>query len=151
MRKYSWLLVGVLLMAMGCKPATMNKKMAYTDSACTLATAISLDEVPVDKFDLAKTKTIEVAEALKAVLGTGSLASLPVRDVRFALNDVLIQKNWQDYIFIVDAILQYVQAQNVDVNIIGVEGVKLIGIGLDAVIESATRCQKEFTVEKRRR
>ena len=139
------LLVGLLALAMmvGCEPLSQNKKLAYSDSACTLGTAAALDEAPKDVFPVAKTKTIEVATALLAFVETGNMADLSFNNTRFLLIQFLTKKGWGEYSGVVDTALTYVKTQNVDVDKIGGDNVALIRAGLEAVIRSAKRCTLE--------
>jgi len=131
------------LLCTGCRQPGMNKKMALADAGGVLATGVALDEAG-DKFDVAKSKTIEVAEALKAFVQSGSIGDLPLSDVRDLLENFMIKKGWGAYTYMVDAALQYVKTINVNVEKIGPDNVKLIETALDGIIRQAKRSKKEW-------
>ena len=136
----------VMVCLVGCEPLSKNKQLAYADTAGTLSVVVALDEVPDATYDVAKTKTIEVATALLAFVETGNLADLSFNNTRFLMIQFLAKKGWGDYSGFVDTALQYVKTQSVDVDKIGSQNVLLIRTGLEAIIRSAKRCKKEWTV-----
>jgi len=146
MRSYVLCLLCAVLVC-GCRPLSMNKKLAYSDSAATLATAAAIDEVPEKDFDTVREKTIEIAAALLAFVDSGNVADLSFKNTRALMQGFMTKKGYGDYMGLVDAALQYVKTKNVDVDKLGDDNVLLIRTGLEAVIKSATRCKKQWRQE----
>ena len=143
MRSFVGLLFAAMLVLGGCTQPGMNKKMALSDSAGVLSTGAALDQAG-DNFDAAKSKTIEVATALKQFCMSGSLGDLPLADVRDAIEKFMTEKGWGQYAYMVDAALQYIKVVNVNLDKIGPDNLKLIETGLDGVIRQAERSRKEW-------
>jgi len=132
-------LSGMVLLA-GCTPPGMNVKMGSADAGAGIATIATLEAIPVEKFDVTKAKIIEISTELLGFVQTGSLAQLPLDEVKVALENLLIKKGWGQYTYLVDAAIQYVKTQNVNVSAIGADNVHLIEIALQETIRNANRC-----------
>jgi hypothetical protein len=141
------LVVGVCF-ASGCKQPGMNVKMAAADAGCGIAVVGALEAIPAEKFEPTKVKIIAISTELLGFVETGNLDQLPLDIVKEKLEDFMIKKGWGDYAYLVDTVIQYVKTQSVDVDIIGVNNVKLIKIGLEEVIRNAKRCTLDGRTKK---
>lgn len=143
------LAVVVTVLISGCTPPGMNVKLASADAGCGLAVTGALEQVPDDKFDATKTKIIEIATELKGFVDTGNLGQLPLDEVKVRLEAYMVQKGWANYTYIVDAAVQWVKTQNVNVNKIGPNNVNLIKVGLEETIRNAERCTVEGKTKRK--
>jgi hypothetical protein len=141
------LIVGVLF-AGGCRQPGMNIKMAAADAGCGIAVVGALEAVPAEKFETTKVKIIEISTDLLGFVSTGNLDQLPLDVVKEKLEDFMIKKGWGSYTYLVDTVVQYVKTQSVDVNIIGIDNVKLIKIGLEEIIRNAKRSTLDGRTKK---
>jgi hypothetical protein len=149
MKTYISLAVMCMLCLTGCKSSalSMNKKMAYANSAATLGTAVAMDEIALDKFDDSKAKIIEICEALKKFADDGQIADLPVDLARQKVEEFMIKKGWSAYIPLIDMAFAWVQVQHVDVDKIGPNNVMIIKQALDGIESQAARAKKEWTTQ----
>lgn len=140
--KNVWVLVAfcVVVVFSGCTEPGMNVKMGSADAGAGVAVISTLEAVPVEKFDETKTKIIEISTELLGFVQTGQLAQLPLDEVKVALENFMIKKGWSQYTYLVDAVIQYVKTQSVNVGAIGADNVKLIEIALEETIRNANRC-----------
>ena len=113
---------------------------AAADAGAGVAAIATLEAIPVEKFDVTKAKIIEISTELLGFVKTGSLAQLPLDEVKVALENFMIKKGWGQYTYLVDTIVQYVKTQSVNVGAIGANNLKLIEIGLEETIRNAKRC-----------
>jgi len=141
------LVVGVCF-ASGCSQPGMNIKMAAADAGCGVAVTGALEAVPAEKFETTKVKIIEISTELLGFVKTGNLDQLPLDVVKEKLEAFMVKKGWGDYSYLIDTIIQYVKTQSVDVNIIGLNNVNLIKIGLEETIRNAKRCTLDGRIKK---
>ena len=132
------LCVSVLLC--GCNEPGMNVKMGSADASAGVAAVGTLEAVPVEKFEVTKAKIIEISTELLGFVKTGQLAQLPLDEVKVALENLMIQKGWGQYTYLVDVAIQWVKTQSVNVGAIGADNVKLIEISLEEINRNAERC-----------
>lgn len=139
------LLLGLFLFLClsGCKEVGLNVKMGSADAGAGVAVIATLEAVPVEKFEATKAKIIEISTSLLGFVETGSLAQLPLSQVEVKLDSFLISKGYGDYTYLVDACLQYIKTQRVNVQEIGTNNVLLIKIALTETIRNARRCTIE--------
>lgn len=139
---------GLLCLALvGCSGSgalSQNKRMAYADSGATLATAVALDQVSVDKFDDTKAELIAICDQLKKFLDDGLIADLPVDKARQAIVDFMNKKGWTAYISLVDLAFSWVEAQKLPTDKIGANNILVIKEGLTGVQTQAARAKKEW-------
>jgi hypothetical protein len=124
----------------GCNEPGMNVKMGSADAGAGVAVIGALEAVPVEHFEATKTNIIKISTDLLGFVKTGHLGKLPLDMVQHELESFIIKKGYGEYAYVVEAALQYVQAQSVDVDIIGENNVKLIQIALEETIRNAERC-----------
>lgn len=124
---------------------SMNKKMAYADSGATLSAAMAIDQIPLEKFDTAKTEIIAVCVDLAKFLDDGKLADLPLDRAKLAIEEYMIKKGWQSYISLVEVVFAWVSVQQVTLPI-GPDNILIIKQGLDGIARQAVRAKKEWTV-----
>lgn len=143
----SWkLMVCVVLMAAitGCSEPGMNKKLALSDAIGVAATGATLDQAK--DFDKARAEVIESAMALDKFVQDGNISDLPVDKAREALVQLLINKGWSQYIYLVDSLFLYVKTVHLPTDAIGPNNVLLIHTALDGIIRQATRSKSEWAV-----
>ena len=133
------LCVGIVLLC-GCNKPGMNVLQGSADAGAGVAVIGTLEAVPVEKFETTKAKIIEISTELLGFVKTGSLAQLPLDEVKVELEKFMIKKGWGDYTYLVDSIVQWVKTQSVNVGVIGPNNVKLIEIALEETIRNAKRC-----------
>ena len=137
-----------LLFASGCSKPGMNIKLAAADAGCGIAVVGALETVPAEKFEATKVKIIEISTDLLGFVKTGNLDQLPLDVVKEAMEKYMVEKGLGNYTYIVDTIIQYVKTQSVDVDIIGIDNVKLIEVGLEEIIRNAKRCELSGRTKK---
>jgi hypothetical protein len=136
-------LILVLVFVAGCKEPGMNVKMASTDAGAGVVIVGILESVSVEDFEPVKADVIKVSLDLLAFVNSGNLETLPFYIVQAKLNEFMIGKGYGDYVFIVDTALQYIKQQNVNVEVIGLNNVKLLKIALEGIIRNAERSTVE--------
>ena len=132
--------LALVVVLAGCNKPGMNVLQGSADAGAGVAVVGTLEAVPVEKFEETKVKIIEISTELLGFVKTGQLAQLPLDEVKKALENFMIKKGWGDYTYIVDAAVQYVKTQSVNVGAIGADNVKLIEIALEETIRNAKRC-----------
>ena len=143
----------VCLMAallVGCTQPGMNLKSASADACCGLAVTGALEATPDAKFAATRTKIIEISTELLGFVETGSLAQLPLDEVKVKLEQFMIKKGWGQFTYIIDTVVQWVKTQNVNVEKIGINNVILIKVGLQETIRNAERCTVEGKSKKKK-
>lgn len=135
------------LALVGCSSSgvlSQNKRMAYADSGATLATAVALDQVSTDKFDVTKAELVVVCQQLSKFLDDGLVADLPVDKARVAIVEFMTKKGWTAYIGLVDLAFSWIEAQRLPTDKIGANNILVIKSGLEGVSRQATRAKAEW-------
>jgi hypothetical protein len=147
----SGILVTIMLscVLVGCTQPGMNAKLATADAGCGLAVVGALEATPDEKFDDTRAKIVNICTELLGFVETGSLAQLPLDEVKAKLDKFMIDKGWGQYTYLVDTVVQWVKTQNVNVEKIGTNNVYLIKVGLKETIRNAERCTVEGKTRKK--
>ena len=134
-----FLLVVIMATLVGCNEQGFNMRQAGVDAGSGMSVVIVLEAVPEANFEATKVKIIEVSTELIGFIDTGSLAQLPLDEVKLALETFMVKKGWGDYTYLVDTLVQYVKTQSVSLTPIGTNNLQLIRIGLEQGIVNAKR------------
>ena len=138
-------------MTCGCSnPPSMNKRVALTDGAVSVAVAVALDKVSVEKYEAAKVQVVEVCTALRAFLKTGSIADLPKDRVETEMLRLLAARpGWAQYSSVVRSLFDYVDIISVNTGRLGVNNLILLDIGLQEAIDAARRSRMEWRATRK--
>jgi len=130
----------------GCTSAdySQNMRVATVRATGGVATKAMLDEIPIDKYEKAKSLTVTVAQDLKLFCDNGKLADLPFDLAQNKIIAYMQKKGWEDFVPVVMGIMSIIETQRVPTEKLGADNIYLIKTGLDEVIESAQSSKAEW-------